>query len=205
MADSKISALTDGSPLQATDEFVIARGAADYKIPGSAVGIKLYDSGYLTASQASIDTGAGAIPTGFSEIEVIYYARGDKAAVDDVGILRFNADSGGNYNWRKILLNNTSISGQSQTAQTGWETLWPAASAAAHIFGIGRLTILGYDSGQYPAVESHYGGLADNAASSYMVLSQGWYASTTAISRVSIAPSSGNLVAGSRLIVRGKP
>lgn len=37
MADTKISALTDGSPLQATDNLVVARAGADYKIPASAL------------------------------------------------------------------------------------------------------------------------------------------------------------------------
>ena len=35
---SKISDLTDGSPLQATDEFVVARSGTNVKIPGSAIG-----------------------------------------------------------------------------------------------------------------------------------------------------------------------
>jgi hypothetical protein len=38
MADSNITAFTDGSPLQAADEFVVARSGANYKIPGSALG-----------------------------------------------------------------------------------------------------------------------------------------------------------------------
>lgn len=37
MADEKISALLDGSPLQSGDEFVVARTGANYKIPGSSV------------------------------------------------------------------------------------------------------------------------------------------------------------------------
>lgn len=37
MADSKISALTDGSPLVATDDLVIARSGANYKIPASSI------------------------------------------------------------------------------------------------------------------------------------------------------------------------
>src|SRR5690242_1612439 len=37
MADSKISALTDGSPVQSTDAFVVARSGANFKIPYSAL------------------------------------------------------------------------------------------------------------------------------------------------------------------------
>ena len=38
MADEKISQLTDGGAVQSTDEFVIERAGANYKIAGSAVG-----------------------------------------------------------------------------------------------------------------------------------------------------------------------
>lgn len=37
MADTKISALSDGSPLQSGDAFVVARSGADYKIPASSL------------------------------------------------------------------------------------------------------------------------------------------------------------------------
>ncbi len=37
MADSKITALSDGSPLVDTDELVIARSGSNYKIPGGAL------------------------------------------------------------------------------------------------------------------------------------------------------------------------
>jgi len=50
MADEKISALTDGSPLQSTDEFIIARSGSSLKLPGSALGgafsgARVYNSG----------------------------------------------------------------------------------------------------------------------------------------------------------------
>lgn len=171
---------------------------------GGAGGLtKLFDS-TLAAPAASIDTGASAFATGHGQLIIVYFVRGDRAAtVDDVGTLRFNNDSAANYNWRKNLLSNATQSGQAQTAQTGIETLWTAAGAAANIFGTGTVIVTGYDSGAFPTFLAQYGGEADVAASSFYANSQGWYASTTAISRVAIAPSAGNLIAGSRLSIYG--
>lgn len=54
MADSKISALTDGSPLVSTDEFVIARGVSDYKIPASSIDGVIFSGARVYSSLASI-------------------------------------------------------------------------------------------------------------------------------------------------------
>ncbi len=179
---------------------------ADHDIsPGGALLAKLFDSGHVSGSVASIDTGPNRIPPGYGGLLINYFARGSVAALDDVGLVRFNGDSGANYNWRKILLENATVTGQSQTGQTSFEALWPAANSTANIFGGGLMTVLGYASGVFPAVFQHGGGLANSTTQTYMDLYEGWYASTTAIHQVSIAPSSGNLIAGSRLIVYGMP
>lgn len=165
--------------------------------------VTLYDSGFIGASVASIDTGAGAIAAGHGALLISYYARGDRAAVNDVGLMRFNNDSGATqYTFRKFLLSNTTVSGQGQS-QSSFETLWTAASAASNIFGGGIVLVLGYDSGAFPVLFSWYHGEADVGASSFMAISGGWYNSTTQISRVSIAPSAGNLIAKSRLLIQG--
>jgi hypothetical protein len=50
VTDQKISALSDGSPLVGSDQFVIARSGANYRIPASAVGASELDYVELTAA-----------------------------------------------------------------------------------------------------------------------------------------------------------
>jgi hypothetical protein len=50
MTDQKISALSDGSPLVGSDQFVIARSGVNYRIPASAVGASELDYVEITAA-----------------------------------------------------------------------------------------------------------------------------------------------------------
>ncbi len=61
MADSKITALSDGSPIVTTDEFVIARSGANNKIPGNRFpGLELDYVQRTTSLSVSATTAAGA-------------------------------------------------------------------------------------------------------------------------------------------------
>jgi hypothetical protein len=65
MADSKISALSDGSPLASTDMFVIARAGVSYRIPASQLGST---DGWIddTAETWTYASGSGGGPASFT-------------------------------------------------------------------------------------------------------------------------------------------
>lgn len=204
MADSKISALTDGSPLQASDELVIARGAADYKIPGTAMLTKLFDQ-TLGADAASLDTLDGGVNTNYSALLILAYIRSTASGPSSGVNLRFNNDSGANYTYERINIGNTSLAGARTAGGTAIGLDVPAASATANFFGILRMFVYKYANGtHYPWFEASEGTPSDVATNAYFNTLGGYYASTTAISRVALSGSS-NLKAGSSLEIYGLP
>ena len=67
MADTKISALSDGGVAQATDEFIIARSGANYRVDGAQVAAAATQIGTLTSltvtGTATVGTVAGTTIT----------------------------------------------------------------------------------------------------------------------------------------------
>ncbi len=84
LVPEKISDLADGSPLQATDEFVVARGASNVKIPASAVGGSLPDP--ITTPLTLTPSNKDATPL------TIQPEAGGTA--DDVTLTQWNDDQG---------------------------------------------------------------------------------------------------------------
>lgn len=209
MADARITDLADGGYPQSTDEFVVARAGANYKIAGSKIGpVKIFDS-ILGADAASIDTGAGAIPAGFSELEIVFIGRTTSAGTSGGDIaVRVNGDSGANYDFEDLFANAGAVTAAAVSAQTRWQLVNAMASATANVASTIRLTIPGYDGttwekdgfADYTVVDR--AGTANFWSGRYAV----HWRSTAAITRVAVsAINGGNIKAGSRLIVRLLP
>ena len=167
----------------------------------------LFDSGVLAAPAASIDTGAGGFATAYRDLQLTIYGRSDKAAVVfDTLTIQFNGDTGANYDFvdTGMHASSTLYAEGDVTTAISVVTL-PAATATANAFATVNVWIPNYaGTVGWKALTGHAARIdANTAANLYVRNFMGVYQSTSAISRVKIAAAGGNLIAGSRLVVRG--
>ena len=165
---------------------------------------KLFDS-TLGSAQASIDTGA-ILPASCAQLHIVLAGRGDTALGSTAILLRFNNDSGANYNYQIIAANNTALVANAGAA-TGFVSPGsvPAASAPASVFGSTEIWVPNYaGTTGYKSYNSiSYFETADTAAGQNLNQSGGIWKSTAAITRVALLLAAGNFAAGSRMTVYG--
>ena len=77
MADQKISQLTDGGASQATDEYVIARSGANYRIDGASV----------AAAATSVGTLSSLTVAGTSSTNFAVFRTNDGTAANNAGVV----------------------------------------------------------------------------------------------------------------------
>lgn len=157
----------------------------------------------LGGSAASIDiTG---LPTSYALMMLFLYLRGDTASTGVTNQIRFNNDSGSNYSAEYIQGSGSNASSAENLAQSSMDWgVFPAASSPANSFGSGILVI------------PHYAGATNHKACVGLTVSRSntttqtttartqggvWFATSAAISRVTLTPSAGNWVSGSRVTI----
>lgn len=175
---------------------------------GSGAGLTvLYDSGYLGADQASIDTGAGGIAAGHSCLLIIGYFRTSNAVGNDNLVLVLNNDASANYAISRIQASGASVAGSSFSGLSAATIASiPGANAPANYFGSVHGTIAAYDNTQnFKSGSFTSEGMSTTAANSVESVYGFTYQSTAAISQLAVKSQTGgvNLKAGSRLIVYG--
>ena len=209
MADSKISALAEVTDFQATDELVLARASSTKKIKGSTIldasGMALISDTVLGADTASFDV--QNIPQGYKHLMIELTARCTTAATYEELLMRLNNDSSGIYESFTYYFTSAGASGASDggTTATSFDAgQIPAATADANKFGVAEIKLLDYVSSNYKAIQSDTSASRTTAAGQRVrVLGAGTWASTAAVSRITLLPGSGSLKAGSRLTLYG--
>lgn len=158
----------------------------------------------LGAAAASFDfTG---IPAHWSHLMIVAYLRGDAVTTSRAVNVRFNNDSGGNYDRQLYNAGAATVAGaEAFGATSGQVGSMPAASATADVFGTLSVII------------PHYAGTVDQKAcrSDYSekrgvttgLINMGgscvYWRSAAAINRITLLPESGNFDIGSRASVYG--
>lgn len=180
-----------------------------------ATGDVLFASEYKKGIGAISDTTLGApaanvditsIVATYAHLMVVVYARCDVALASSPINLRFNGDSAANYDTQELQCSGTGVNPSEIFAQT-WMIAghMPANTAGANLFGV--------SIGFIP----HYAGSANNkmclalsaiktgvtAASMANTLGGGFWRSNAAVNRITLLPSSGNFVAGTRVTLYG--
>jgi hypothetical protein len=171
---------------------------------GSAGLVKLFDS-TLAVAAGSIDTGAGGISAGHSDLLVIGLLQTDEAVARSVITWLFNNDSGANYDRQFLSGSSTTTASGTQLAQTGITVFAHGAGGTSGYPGLTQFTIPSYAATAFFKIALVYAMVPDaSAANNQAELDTFGWRSTAAISRMSAAaPAGKNLVAGSRLIVYG--
>jgi hypothetical protein len=155
----------------------------------------------LGAPAASFDlTG---IPATFNHLLLVLFARGDTAAVVATINATLNNDGGANYDWEEVI-NATAANAQGQTS--GRAGRMPANTAAAGDFA----TLIAYIGSYRDATnkKSYAAIVSSREGTGVGSLKSGtqafvWLGAAAAVNRITLTPSAGNFVAGSRATLYG--
>lgn len=154
----------------------------------------------LGASAGSIDTGA-VLPTTYSALWVVVYLRGDAVADQVNAVVRFNGDTGANYLYENQIALGAAVSTSASSGQTsGMFGAVPGGSAAGLTFGAGDMLIPQYGQGTNQKTYRALLGSITGTNSSANTVTGRW-ATGAAINRVTVLPTTGNFVAGSRVTI----
>jgi hypothetical protein len=164
----------------------------------------LFDS-TLGADAASIDTGAAGIAGGYNVLEVYIIARSSTAAVFASANITFNADSGANYDHQLVSGADVTASAAASLAQTSLSETIPADSAQAGSAGVITMAIPGYAQTTFHKTVAMTVNMSEDTAGDNRTrqVAARWR-STSAITRMTVTASAGNLRAGSRLLIYGR-
>ncbi|MCR4340957.1 MAG: hypothetical protein NUW01_13840 [Gemmatimonadaceae bacterium] len=164
----------------------------------------LADTTVAGSVAASIDF--TSIPAHWSHLRIDVCARGDTAATSVNLLVRFNADSTGQYDYQYIRVQNATVDGSASLAQTAIITGdVPAASAPASSFGPCVIDISDYaDGSNHQVLLFQTFRKRDTAAGDLgYIAGGGLWRITTAVSRVTLSPAAGNFAIGSRASLYG--
>ncbi len=163
--------------------------------------VKIFDS-TLGSDTASIDTGAGGIPSGGDLLEVWILCRTTEVAVGSSLIVRVNNDSGANYDVVQVRGLNVTAAAANTLAGTSWLLGSFGASAQAGAATVIRMTIPSYDQTTFhKAAEATVEQVEDTAADARVTAYGLRWRSTSAITRLAITAGSGSLLTGSRMFI----
>lgn len=156
----------------------------------------------LSGNQTTIDL--TAIPATYAHLRIVFKLRSTLSNDDDDLRVRFNADSGSNYDSQFGKTVGTSrtenpLGGQSYMRPGAV----PAATAPSDNYCVGELTIPDYRGADQKTLSAH-GGYARGTSTSNMVTWEGMghWRNTAAITQVSFLSSS-SMAAGSRVTLYG--
>lgn len=169
--------------------------------------IALYDSGYLGADSASIDTGAGGIASGHFGLLIMGYLRTDNAVAGDNVICRVNNDAGANYDVQRQQAANGSTDFSAFAALTfALCGTVPGNNDTANNYGALWGFVPAYDGTSNHKSGRFQTDAADNTALNSILVNCSWHwRSTSAISRMTFLSQTGGvkIKAGSRIVIYG--
>jgi hypothetical protein len=149
-------------------------------------------------SIATVTVGSGgsssisftSIPSTYKHLQIRAIGRSTTTVADST--YRFNSDSGSNYAFHLLVGNGTAAQAFSSTSQTFLKAS-PYIDTNSNTFGAGVTDILDYaDTNKYKTVRTLTGMENNNAGNAQIQFFSGLWQSTTAITSITITPSSSN-------------
>ena len=167
-------------------------------------GITRIERQVLTSGQSSITF--ASIPATFSQLLLVYQARGEAVATSVALLLRFNGDTSAAYDYSLNQTANSTNSATTATAQTAVRVgILDAANAAAGLAGTGVVWIPNYALSSYQkglTYECHVR-LGTSAADIVREDGAGNWRDTDAVTSMTLLASSSNLAAPSVFTLYG--
>lgn len=159
----------------------------------------------LGVDTASIDF--SSIPSTFRHLKLVIYGRHTNASAGGQAFLRFNADSGGNYDFQVTEQVNTTSVFSASYAQTGGNIEdWAGANSSRSTqASMVEITIPHYAGTTFEKVYVAIGGLIVGTSGANAGTQQtfGGWRSTAAINEITVFPIGGNWKAGTRASLYG--
>jgi hypothetical protein len=158
----------------------------------------------LSADAANIDTGV-IIPPDFRHLLIIVNVRTTEAVVESLAQIRFNGDSGANYDEQDNRVINTSFSGALTLLGTELNLRALGASAPSNRFTQHTMTIADYSkNAAYKNITGGYVSISGTAATCRTGNKSAIWHNTAAITRILLqAVSPSNLLAGTTITIFG--
>lgn len=164
----------------------------------------------IASNTLSVDTATvtfSSIPGTYQHLQLRIMARGTKAADTGNPIrIQFNSDTGTNYVFHRLVGNGSAASSAAGTSQAAIQSARiPESSAATDVFGVQIVDIHDYASSTKNKTTRTFGGVDNNeAVTGYQIhLGSGLWLSTSAITSITLAPTSNNFKAGSTFALYG--
>lgn len=162
--------------------------------------MKLIAKQTLGSSAASVVF--SGIPSTYTDLVIAASVRGDRAAGTDAIAVRFNGATNDTNLSSRIMYGTGSGVGNEAPAY-GYMAIIPASTATSSSFGNAELYIPNYTGATNKAFFTT-GVSENNATTAYIIFSAGLWASTAAITSITIRPVFGtNLVANSSVYLYG--
>ena len=140
-----------------------------------------------------------SIPSTYSHLQVRYMANNETAANYKVGF-RFNSDTGSNYNWHYLYGDGSGAGAGANDEYTA--ARMGKANYSTTNWSVGIVDIFDYaNTNKYKTLRSLSGWDANGSGT--VELSSGLWKNGAAVTRIDIAPYSGNYVAGSTFALYG--
>jgi hypothetical protein len=168
-------------------------------MPNTFIPIQTYT---LSATTASVTF--SNIPQNYTDLKVVVCARSNRPTeIRDELIVRFNNDSGNNYNYRTLRGTGSAAESQSGTSVSGiLRDDMPASGATANTFSNQEIYIPNYIGSTTKSV-SIDSTMENNASSSFMHITSGLWSNTAAITSVTLIPETSTFTANSTFTLYG--
>jgi hypothetical protein len=164
---------------------------------------QLYDN-IAAGAIASWDVSTGL--TGYNHLKIVCHGRGDTASANVGVIIRFNNDSGANYAAQRVGGSAATAAAAeiNSTASPIIGAMTGSTATANHAGGF-EVTVPNYAGTTFFKGAYSVGGFASALTTTNLEVDarEVVWASTAAITRVTILPSAGNFILGSRLTIYG--
>ena len=182
----------------------ILLGILNAQAEAGAVGdYELLETEILASPAASIEfTGLGSY-TDYKHLQIRIVARSDRPSFNDDPIkMVFNADTGANYAWHRILGNGSTVTSSAAPSNSSLEMISvPAATSATDSFGASVIDILDFSDSSKNTTSRALTGMTDGT---FITLTSGLYNNTLPVTSIRLTTTTANnYVAGSRFSLYG--
>jgi hypothetical protein len=155
----------------------------------------------LTATATSFTF--SALPSTYTDLTIYYSLRETSAGRNNAFTITFNNDSSSIYTNAIGVMLNTTATGMNSSTATAITNLYANGNdAPANIFGTGRIYIAGYTSSDRKTVIAETVATSNDSNMAWAMLGSS-YNSSSAISSITITPSSGSFAIGSAVSLYG--